>query len=186
MTSDEATGDARGVTNSPHVASGCRCGIRYRVGCRCSAFSPPSCTRCVECSLAQFSPFSLYYKVSCFTYGFHSDFHTHACSDLRSGGRPKVTVCCGRRRAFHTFRFHCEFHTLCENETRFCFHSEITNPDGARGRQGARSPRSGHKALSGQRGARGRERASVSRDLRIPQTKPPRKTINSHFKRSSL
>ena len=110
VTSDEATGDARGVTNSPHVASGCRCGIRHRVGCRCSAFSPPSCTRCVECSLAQFSPFSLYYKVSCFTYGFHSDFHTHACSDLRSGGRPKVTVCCGRRRAFHTFCFHCEFH----------------------------------------------------------------------------
>ncbi len=48
--------------------------------------------------------------------------------DLGSGGRPKVTVCCGRRRAFHTFRFHCEFHTLCENETRFWFHSEITNP----------------------------------------------------------
>ena len=27
----------------------------------------------------------------------------------------------------HTFRFHCEFHTLCETNL-ICFHSEITNP----------------------------------------------------------
>ena len=43
-------------------------------------------------------------------------------------------------RAFHTFRFHCEFHILCENKLNSpktkadpAFHSEITNPAGVRG-----------------------------------------------------
>ena len=54
------------------------------------------------------------------------NIHPSIRQGTATGDRPKVTVC-GQRRAFHTFRFHCEFHTLCENEARFWFHSEITN-----------------------------------------------------------